>query len=413
MSFKNLLLTEPLLRVLNEINYHTPTPIQEKTIPVLLQKRDVLGCAQTGTGKTAAYSLPLLHLLSERSYPDKKPAVRALILTPTRELAIQVSDSIALYTRYLPLRHLALYGGVPKFNQIKKLRQGVDILVATPGRLLDMMQEKHVSLNQVEFFVLDEADHMLDLGFIHDVKRVIARLPARRQTILLSATMPANVKQLAAGLLNNPEKIEIAKVEPKEELIEQSLYYVDKPNKRPLLLHILKTEAIDTAIVFSRTKHGADKIAKFINNSGIKAEAIHGNKSQNSRQNTLENFINKSTRILVATDIAARGIDIKGVSHVINFDLPESSETYVHRIGRTGRAGVKGIAFSFCEDEERSYLRDIQQLIGKTIPIVKNHPYDVPYKYGNEDSGKKETSSFTPFRNSGSRRKRTFTQASF
>ncbi len=407
------MLAEPLLRVLNEISYNTPTPIQEKTIPVLLQKRDVLGCAQTGTGKTAAYSLPLLHLLNEKHVPNKKPAVRALILTPTRELAIQVSDSIALYTRYLPLQHLALYGGVPKFNQIRKLRQGVDVLIATPGRLLDMMQEKHVSLNQVEFFVLDEADHMLDLGFIHDVRRVISKLPSKRQTILLSATMPANVKQLAAGLLNNPEKIEIAKVEPKEELIEQALYYVDKPNKRHLLLHILKTEAIDTAIVFSRTKHGADKIAKFINNSGIKAEAIHGNKSQNSRQSTLENFINKTTRILVATDIAARGIDIKGVSHVINFDLPESAETYVHRIGRTGRAGVKGIAISFCEDEERSYLRDIQKLIAKTIPIVKNHPYDVPYKYGNETTEKKEVASFTPFRNGGSRRKRTFTQASF
>lgn len=414
MSFNQLELIEPIIKVLNEQGYDQPTPIQQQSIPLLLAKKDLLGCAQTGTGKTAAYCIPMLQMLHEqqsKSAPQRK-TVKGLILTPTRELAVQVADSIQIYSKYLKLSHAAIFGGVPKFTQIRKVKYGVDILVATPGRLLDLVQEGHISLRDVSFFVLDEADHMLDLGFINDVKKIITKIPTKRQTILLSATLPSNIKSLASQLLYNPEKVEITPNQPRSELIEQSLYYVDKNNKKNLLLHVLQAEKMDNVIVFTRTKHGADKVCKFINNAGIKSEAIHGNKSQGSRQNTLNNFVNKRTKVLIATDIAARGIDVKGISHVINFELPETAETYVHRIGRTGRAGSTGYAFSFCDDEERSQLRDIQKLIKKSLPIVKDHPYDVPFKYGNSNSNDFESTNKPARSNFGpKRRKRTFAQS--
>ncbi len=386
MSFKNLMLIEPILKAISEQGYQQPTPIQEQTIPHVLEGRDILGCAQTGTGKTAAFSIPIIQLLSQKKSASEAHAIKALILTPTRELAIQVSENIRTYTRYLHLKHLTIFGGVPKFDQIRKLRQGTDILVATPGRLLDLVQQRHVSLNKVEFFVLDEADHMLDIGFIHDIRKIISLLPARRQTLFFSATMPPAVMQLVSSLLKNPVKIQVTPSNTTAELIQQSVYHVDKHNKRSLLLHLLKQEEMENAILFTRTKHGADKIARAINAAGTRAEAIHGDKSQVSRQRALMNFTARRTKVLVATDIAARGIDIRGMSHVINFDLPETPETYVHRIGRTGRAGTEGKAISFCGDEERAHLRDIQRLIKKVIPIVKDHPYDVPYKYGREQS---------------------------
>lgn len=412
MSFTQLELIEPILKVLNEQGYENPTPIQIQSIPTLLARKDLLGCAQTGTGKTAAYCIPMLQILHQAkdNNPNARRNIKALILTPTRELSIQVAESIYQYSKYLDLRHTAVYGGVPKFTQVRKLKQGVDILVATPGRLLDLVQEGHVSLKNIEYFVLDEADHMLDLGFINDVKKLITKLPTKRQTILLSATLPANIKSLASQLLYEPVKVEITPNQPRSELIEQSLFYVDKQNKRDLLIHILQEEKMDNVIVFTRTKHGADKVCKYINQSGIRSEAIHGNKSQSSRQIALENFTQKRTKVLVATDIAARGIDVKGISHVINFELPETAETYVHRIGRTGRAGSTGYAFSFCDDEERSQLRDIQKLIKKPLSIVKGHPYDVPFKYSNDTAKGVDTRPATRSTFGPKRRSRTFSQ---
>lgn len=381
MSFNDLQLIEPLLRALGEEGYVQPTPIQEQAIPIVLNRRDLLGCAQTGTGKTAAFALPLLQLMQEkvpqRSEGQRK-AIRALVLTPTRELAIQIDESFKAYGRYLGLQHMVIFGGVSQYHQVNALRRGVDILVATPGRLLDLMNQRHISLQDIEYFVLDEADRMLDMGFVQDVKRIIARLPQKRQTLFFSATMPPEIQQLANILLHQPMRVEVTPVSSTAETIQQFLYFTEKQNKSSLLVHLLNDPAIPTALVFSRTKHGADKVARILNKAGIRAEAIHGNKTQNARQNALSNFKSRKTRVLVATDIAARGIDIDELTHVINYDLPDVPETYVHRIGRTGRAGANGVAFSFCDYEEKIALRDIERLIKKSIEVVKGHPYDVP-----------------------------------
>ncbi len=377
MSFNNLQLIEPVLKALIHEGYTTPTPIQEQSIPAILEHKDLLGCAQTGTGKTAAFAIPLLQLLhqEQQQTQQNRRNIKALILTPTRELAIQIEESFKAYGKYLDLKQLVIFGGVSQFNQVNTLRRGIDILVATPGRLLDLMNQNHISLRDIKFFVLDEADRMLDMGFVHDVKRIIAKLPAKRQTLFFSATMPPEIQQLANVLLTNPVKVAVTPVSSTVEIIQQSLYFVDKQNKNPLLKHILSDDNIKTALVFTRTKHGADKLAKELNRSGITTEAIHGNKSQNARQNALSNFKNRITRVLIATDIAARGIDIDELTHVVNFDLPNVPETYVHRIGRTGRAGASGIAISFCDHEEKEFLRDIQKVISKTIPVVSEHPF--------------------------------------
>ena len=384
MSFNNLQLTEPLLRALSNEGYTNPTPVQEQSIPVILQKRDLLGCAQTGTGKTAAFAIPLLQLMQEQITPGEHRPIKTLILTPTRELAIQIGESFKAYGRFLELKHLVIFGGVSQHQQVASLRRGVDILIATPGRLLDLMNQRHISLRDIKFFVLDEADRMLDMGFVHDVKRIIAKLPTQRQTLFFSATMPPEIRQLANLLLTQPVKVEVTPPATTVDLINQSLYHVEKQNKRSLLIHLLQDESIKTMLVFAKTKHGADKIARDLNKAGIPAEAIHGNKSQNARQSALQSFKMRKTRILVATDIAARGIDIDDLTHVLNYDLPDIPETYVHRIGRTGRAGASGIAISFCDYQEKILLKDIQRLINKSIPLVKGHAFDVPLMHSNE-----------------------------
>ena len=378
MSFNHLQLIEPILRALNETGYKTPTPVQEKAIPPILEKRDLLGCAQTGTGKTAAFTIPILQLLNEQPKQNNHQVVpvQALILTPTRELAIQIGESIEAYGKYLRQKHLVVFGGVSQYNQVNALRRGVEIIVATPGRLIDLMQQGYISLSHIKFFVLDEADRMLDMGFVHDVKRIIAKLPAKRQTLFFSATLPPEIKKLAASLLTDPVKVEVTPPSSTVEIIQQSVYFVEKQNKEALLVHLLKNEEIKTLLVFTQMKHAADKLARQLSRAGIGAEAIHGNKSQNARQKTLENFKNRRTRVLVATDIAARGIDIHELSHVLNFDLPEVPETYVHRIGRTGRAGAGGTAFSFCSTQDRLLLHNIQKLIGKMIPVEKEPAYE-------------------------------------
>ena len=379
MSFNQLQLIEPVLKALGNQGYTQPTPIQEKSIPIILQKRDLLGCAQTGTGKTAAFTIPILQLMHQQQTVSQQRGIRALILTPTRELAIQIGESIEAYGKYLNLRHHVIFGGVTQHSQVQAIRRGLDIIVATPGRLLDLMQQRLISLSEIQYFVLDEADRMLDMGFVHDVKRIITRLPDKRQTLFFSATMPAEIKKLADMLLTNPVKVEVTPVASTAELIEQSVYFTERHNKLPLLLHLLQDKSIETVLVFMQMKHAADKLEKNLNKSGIRAEAIHGNKSQNARQSALENFKNRRTRVLVATDIAARGIDIDELTHVINFELPNVAETYVHRIGRTGRAGASGKAISFCDSEEKALLSDIQKLIGKNIPVVKDHAYEVDF----------------------------------
>ncbi len=373
MKFIDLELIEPILKALEEQGYTTPTPIQQQAIPVLLQRRDLLGCAQTGTGKTAAFAIPILQGL----YLQKQhlPGIKVLILTPTRELAIQIDESFAAYGKYTGITHTVIFGGVSQLHQTIALKKGVDVLVATPGRLLDLISQGFINLRHLQTFVLDEADRMLDMGFIHDVKKVIVRLPEKRQTLFFSATMPDEIQRLANVLLTNPVKVEVTPVSSTVDAIEQCLYYVDKGDKNKLLLHLLKENTIGNALVFTRTKHGADKVVKVLHKENITAAAIHGNKSQNARQNALANFKNGNLRVLVATDIAARGIDIDDLSHVINFELPEIPETYVHRIGRTGRAGNTGIALSFCDADEKTELKDIQKLIGKLIPVKGEHPY--------------------------------------
>ncbi|MDQ3017082.1 MAG: DEAD/DEAH box helicase [Bacteroidota bacterium] len=377
MSFNNLKLIEPLLKALHHEGYTIPTPIQQQAIPSILEGRDLKGCAQTGTGKTAAFAIPLLQLIHQdvEKNPKAPVKIKALILTPTRELAIQIEESFKAYGRYLDLRHLVVFGGVSQVSQVNNLRRGIDILVATPGRLLDLMQQGHVSLRDVKFFVLDEADRMLDMGFVHDVKRIIAKLPVERQTLFFSATMPHEITMLAKSILKNPLTVEVTPVSSTAETIQQSLYFTEKKDKNALLKHLLADKSIETALVFTRTKRGADKLCKFLTANSIRSEAIHGNKSQGARQSALRNFKNKNTRVLVATDIAARGIDIDDLTHVVNFDLPHVPETYVHRIGRTGRAGASGKAIAFCDFEERALLKDIQKLIQRIIPVVEEHPY--------------------------------------
>lgn len=381
MLFEDLNLIEPILKALQAEGYTNPTPIQEQSIPTILTSRDLLGCAQTGTGKTAAFAIPMLQLLNKEHQNTKGPRpIRALVLTPTRELAIQIEESFKAYGKNLALRHLVIFGGVGQKAQTDALHRGVDILIATPGRLLDLMNQGFVNLKDVEIFVLDEADRMLDMGFIHDVKKTIAKLPSQRQTLFFSATMPAEIQKLANTILTDPLKVEVTPVSSTAEKIEQSIYYVDKNDKKNLLIHILKDKTIATALVFTRTKHGADRIVKDLIKVGVKAEAIHGNKSQNARQRALTNFKAKTTRILVATDIAARGIDVDELTHVINYELPNVPETYVHRIGRTGRAGNSGISFSFCDGEEKEYLDDIEKLIAIKIPVREDHPYAMSWQ---------------------------------
>ena len=376
MLFKELQLIEPILKALETEGYTIPTPIQQQAIPLALEGRDLLGCAQTGTGKTAAFAIPILQLVYQAiQNGNRSKTIKALVLTPTRELAIQIDESFAAYGRYLYLKHQVIFGGVSQVPQVNALRNGIDILVATPGRLLDLMQQGYIRLHEIDFFVLDEADRMLDMGFINDVKKIVAKLPAKKQTLFFSATMPTEIEKLSSTLLHNPAKVEVTPVSSTVEKIEQAVYYVEKDQKKHLLIHLLKDKAIQTALVFTRTKHGADKVVKELSRVGISAEAIHGNKSQNARQRALSNFKAGTTRILVATDIAARGIDVDQLSHVFNFELPNVPETYVHRIGRTGRAGASGMAVSFCDAEERAYLHDIQKLIKITLPVVKEHEF--------------------------------------
>jgi ATP-dependent RNA helicase RhlE len=376
MLFQDLNLIEPILKALKTEGYTTPTPIQQQSIPIILQRKDLLGCAQTGTGKTAAFSIPILQILHEERLQHKEQkTIKSLILTPTRELAIQIGESIAAYGKHTGLKHLVIFGGVSQNPQVDSLRRGVDILVATPGRLLDLMNQRYVNLEHIRILVLDEADRMLDMGFVHDVKKIIAKIPAKRQTLFFSATMPKEIQSLADTILNKPEKVEVTPVSSTADTINQSIYFVDKGDKRLLLSHILKDKNIKRVLVFTRTKHGADKVVKDLIRTNITAEAIHGNKSQNARQRALTNFKNSSTRVLVATDIAARGIDVDELTHVIQYELPEVPETYVHRIGRTGRAGASGIAFSFCDEEEKELLKDIHKVIGKAIPVETEHPY--------------------------------------
>jgi ATP-dependent RNA helicase RhlE len=377
LLFEQLNLIEPILSALKNEGYTTPTPIQEQAIPIILEGKDLLGCAQTGTGKTAAFAIPVLQLLCKQKYTGQaiKGGIKALVLTPTRELAIQIEESFAAYGKNLGLKQLVIFGGVSQQSQTNALRHGVDILIATPGRLLDLINQRYINLKDVEFFILDEADRMLDMGFIHDVKKIITLLPAKKQTLFFSATMPAEISKLASSILHNPLKVEVTPVSSTAETIQQAVYFVEKENKKLLLTHLLQDTAIKSALVFTRTKHGADKVVKDLLRAKIGAEAIHGNKSQNARQRALTNFKSGHTRVLVATDIAARGIDVDELSHVINFELPNVPETYVHRIGRTGRAGASGIAFSFCDSEEKEFLRDIQKLISIPVPIVTDHPY--------------------------------------
>ena len=377
MSFNNLQLIEPVLKALSHEGYTNPTPIQQQAIPAILQKRDLLGCAQTGTGKTAAFVIPLLQMLHQQTQEGPQRRLSTLILTPTRELAIQIGESIEAYGRFLPLRHAVIFGGVPQYSQVRAMRQGVDIVVATPGRLTDLVNQGVISLRHIRFFVLDEADRMLDMGFVHEVKRIIAKLPVEKQTLFFSATMPPQIKQLADGLLNNPVKVEVTPVSSTADMIDQCVYFTEKQNKLPLLIHLLKEPTIGTVLVFTQMKHAADKLARSLSKAGIKTEAIHGNKSQGQRQAALDNFKNRKTRVLVATDIAARGIDIDELTHVINYELPNVAEAYVHRIGRTGRAGASGVAISFCDWSEKIFLSDIQKLIRKTIPVIKDHPFDI------------------------------------
>lgn len=374
MTFSDLKLIKPLVLALDKIGYTTPTPIQQQSIPAILEGRDIFGCAQTGTGKTAAFALPILQLLDSNKENNKQRSIKALILAPTRELALQISESFKDYGYNLRLSHTTVFGGVSQLAQTKALRAGVDILIATPGRLLDLMNQGFINLNSVEHFVLDEADRMLDMGFINDMKKVIAKLPAKRQTLFFSATAAPDIMKLANTILKNPVHVAVSPVSSTATLVDQSVFYVKRENKRNLLKHVLRSNDIEHVLVFTRTKRGADKVAKDLNNDGIKAEAIHGNKSQGARERALKGFKNRSIRVLVATDIASRGIDVDKLSHVINFEIPEVAETYVHRIGRTGRAGASGTALSFCSQEELSYMKDISKLIKKNIAVSK-HPF--------------------------------------
>jgi ATP-dependent RNA helicase RhlE len=373
-GFATFGLRSPILRAVAAEGYTTPTPIQTQAIPHVMQGRDLLGCAQTGTGKTAAFALPILHRLSEPSTVKRK-GPRVLVLAPTRELAMQITDSFRVYGKYLSLNYTVVFGGVSQGSQVAALRRGVDILVATPGRLLDLMSQGCAPLGEVETLVLDEADRMLDMGFIDPIRRIIAKVPAKRQNLLFSATMPPAIATLAAQILRDPAKVSVAPAATTVDTVSQSVYFVRQSDKRSLLREVLRDPALSRAIVFTRTKAGANRVTRDLNEAGVTADAIHGNKSQNARQNALTAFRNGKLRVLVATDIAARGIDVDGISHVINFEIPNEPESYVHRIGRTARAGARGVALSFCDAAERTYLRDIERLTRASIPVVSNHQF--------------------------------------
>jgi ATP-dependent RNA helicase RhlE len=376
MTFKDLKIAEPILRAIEEKGYTQPTPIQEQSIPILLDGHDLLGCAQTGTGKTAAFAIPIIqHLHFDKDRNGRQRKIKALIVTPTRELAIQIQENFALYSKYTDLRNAVIFGGVKQGSQTAQIRQGIDILVATPGRLLDLIGQGFITLKNIEYFVLDEADQMLDMGFIHDIKKIIALLPSKRQSLFFSATMPATIVELSGKILGSPRKVSVTPEQTTAEKVEQGVYFVTKEDKPNLLAHIIQTQNADSTLVFARTKHGADKIVKRLAKDKITAEAIHGNKSQNQRQKALGNFKDGKTRVLIATDIAARGIDVSQLSLVVNYELPNVPETYIHRIGRTGRAKASGIALSFCDLEERPFLRDIEKLIKQSIPVITDHPY--------------------------------------
>lgn len=376
MQFEDLKIIEPILKALKEEKYSTPTSIQEKAIPLLLDRNDVLGSAQTGTGKTAAFAIPILqHLYNDRQQQNSPRQINALIITPTRELAIQIADSFTTYGKYTGLKNTVIFGGVKQGQQTDAIRRGVDILVATPGRLLDLMDQGLVRLNKIEYFVLDEADRMLDMGFINDIKKIIAKLPSKRQSLFFSATMPDNIVSLSRRILKNPMKVEASAVSSTADTIKQYLYYTNRSNKRSLLNHILADDKIDQVLLFARTKHGADRITRDLKKKKITAAAIHGDKAQNARQRALQQFKDGQIRVLVATDIAARGIDIDSLKYVVNFDIPNIAETYVHRIGRCGRAGDEGVSISMCEPEENAYIKDIQKLINQKIEVVHDNPF--------------------------------------
>jgi len=376
MDFKDLKIIEPILKALKGEKYLEPTSIQKKAIPLILNRMDVLGSAQTGTGKTAAFAIPILqHLFLERQNKNNPKKIKSLVITPTRELAIQIAESFSTYGRFTGIKNTVIFGGVTQGKQTDALRRGVDVLVATPGRLLDLMNQGFISLKDIEYFVLDEADRMLDMGFIHDIKKIIAKLPAQRQSLFFSATMPQNIVELSRTILQNPQKVEVSPVSSTAETIQQYLYYTNKSSKKDLLLHILRDQKIDQVLLFSRTKHGADRIARNLKKQKIKTAAIHGDKGQSQRQKALAQFKLGEVRVLVATDIAARGIDIDKLKYVINYDLPNIAETYVHRIGRSGRAGEAGNAISLCEPEENTYIKDIEKLINQKIKLVKENPF--------------------------------------
>lgn len=375
MTFEQLGLIEPILEALKQQEYATPTPIQARAIPTILEGNDLIGCAQTGTGKTAAFSIPIIQKLSENPESRKHRIIKALIITPTRELAIQIGESFSAYGKFTNLKHAIIFGGVSQGPQVNQLKAGVDILIATPGRLLDLYSQGLVKVSNLDFFVLDEADRMLDMGFIHDIKRVLQIIPAKRQTLLFSATMPSEIQKLANSILNKPLRVEVTPVSSTVDIINQIVYFVEMKQKKDLLVTLLNNETVESVLVFARTKHGSDRLVKSLVKEGIQAEAIHGNKSQNARQNALNNFKDRKTKVLIATDIAARGIDVDQLSHVINYELPEVPETYVHRIGRTGRAGNKGVAISLVAPDEVKLLNDIERLIKKKIRVVHDHPF--------------------------------------
>ena len=388
MQFREMNIIEPLLKALREEEYTTPTPIQEQTIPLLIQGHDVLGSAQTGTGKTAAFAIPILQHLYLDDNRRKQRKIRSLVITPTRELAIQIDDSFRTYGKYTGLKTAVIFGGVKQNPQTATLSKGVDILVATPGRLLDLMNQGYIHLDSIEYFVLDEADRMLDMGFINDIRKIIAVLPSKRQSMFFSATLPQNIVDLAGKILSRPKKVEVSQKSSTADTIRQYLYYTNKKNKKDLILHILKNHDIDPVLLFSRTKHGADKIVKNLKKENIPAAAIHGDKSQNQRQKTLAQFKERKIMVLVASDLASRGIDIDKLKYVINYDIPNEAETYVHRIGRSGRAGDEGTAISICEPEENGYVKDIEKLIKQKIEPVAGHPYPQTEKPMNDKEKK-------------------------
>ena len=375
MKFENLNIIQPILKALAIKNYSSPTPIQLKAIPLVLNKQDVLGCAQTGTGKTAAFAIPIIQNLYNEKNNNYNVPIKSLIVTPTRELAIQIADSFTDYGKFTGIRNTVVFGGVKQGRQVNALKRGVDVIVATPGRLLDLIDQGYISLKQVKYFVLDEADRMLDMGFINDIKRIIKILPSQRQSLFFSATMPKNIVALSNTILKNPVKVEVSPVSSTAETIQQFIYFTNKPSKKKLVLEILKNPEITQVLMFCKTKHGCDKVVKLLLKNKIQSAAIHGDKAQNQRQRALSNFKSGEIKILVATDIAARGIDIDKLKHVINYDIPNVAETYVHRIGRSGRAGDKGVAISICEPEENAYIKDIEKLIKKRINVIDNHSY--------------------------------------